>query len=274
MERAEIGGSAGLNPVSEFSDPAGKYRLVSQGAFPAVEVHVSQEDGVHVELGGMLTMSEHVRMGLAGGGGTCCDKITRACCAGEMPWVSTFHGTGAPSTSPATVLVAPGMPGEFCLLHVDCPEERRSEGTGSWRVSPGAFLASDPMVQVGTQVQSCGKICCGEPPVLLQAYGVGRIVCNAYGAVMRYDLGEGERKTFDNGMLVAWSGDMEYSLECASPSWITSCISGEGMVCKFIGPGTVYVHTRAVGGLASAIARFLPTQISPPKGGGEAGGGG
>jgi len=115
-------------------------------------------------------------------------------------------------------------------------------------------------------MQSFGKICCGEPPVMLQAYGVGRIVCNAYGAMMHYDLGEGERKTFDNGMLVAWSGDMECSLEDASPSWITSCISGEGMVCKFMGPGTAYVHTRTVGSLASAIAKFLPTQMPKGKG--------
>ena len=80
--------------------------------------------------------------------------------------------------------------------------------------------------------------------------------------------------TFDNGMLVAWSGDMEYSIECASPSRITSCFSGEGMVCKFMGPGTVYVHMHTVGSLASAIAKFLPMQMPKGEGGGEGGGGG
>ena len=190
----------------------------------------------------------------------------RFCCAGYSRGVPPSPGGGAGAGGGlGSVLVAPGMPGEFCLLHVDCPEEERASGRGAWRISPGAFLCADPDVQVGTQIQSLGKICCGEPPVLLQAYGQGSIVCNAYGAVMRYDLGEGERKTFDNGMLVAWSGDMEFSLECASPSLITSCISGEGMVCKFVGPGTVYAHTRMVDSMANAIARFLPIKVGPPS---------
>jgi uncharacterized protein (AIM24 family) len=46
----------------------------------------------------------------------------------------------------------------------------------------------------------------------------------------------------DNGHLVAWSCD--YKIEKAGGGGMTSLKTGEGLVCRFTGPGTVYVQTR------------------------------
>lgn len=50
----------------------------------------------------------------------------------------------------------------------------------------------------------------------------------------------------DNGHLVAWNA--KYVMErAASGGIISGFSSGEGLVCKFTGPGTVYLQTRNPG---------------------------
>lgn len=46
----------------------------------------------------------------------------------------------------------------------------------------------------------------------------------------------------DNGHLVAWNCD--YKIEKAGGGAMTSMKTGEGLVCRFMGPGTVFVQTR------------------------------
>lgn len=47
----------------------------------------------------------------------------------------------------------------------------------------------------------------------------------------------------DNGHLVAWN--CKYALERVSSGGVISNLSaGEGLVCKFTGPGTIFIQTR------------------------------
>lgn len=56
-------------------------------------------------------------------------------------------------------------------------------------------------------------------------------------------LQEGEKYLIDNGHLVAWN--CKYVMErVASGGIISGIASGEGLVCKFSGPGTVFLQTR------------------------------
>lgn len=60
---------------------------------------------------------------------------------------------------------------------------------------------------------------------------------------MSSQLVEGEKYIIDNGHLVAWN--CKYVVErVASGGIISGLSSGEGLVCKFIGPGRVYMQTR------------------------------
>ena len=56
-------------------------------------------------------------------------------------------------------------------------------------------------------------------------------------------LMDGEKYIVDNGHLVAWN--TKYVLErVASGGLMSGMASGEGLVCKFTGPGTVFIQTR------------------------------
>eukprot|EP00405_Crypthecodinium_cohnii_P012521 CAMPEP_0206437322 /NCGR_PEP_ID=MMETSP0324_2-20121206/10976_1 /ASSEMBLY_ACC=CAM_ASM_000836 /TAXON_ID=2866 /ORGANISM="Crypthecodinium cohnii, Strain Seligo" /LENGTH=197 /DNA_ID=CAMNT_0053904589 /DNA_START=17 /DNA_END=608 /DNA_ORIENTATION=+ len=63
------------------------------------------------------------------------------------------------------------------------------------------------------------------------------------GSCIRYDLGPGESRHVDNGHLVAWTETVKYSLGLASVSLMNSLGSGEGLMCSFMGPGTVWIRT-------------------------------
>lgn len=59
----------------------------------------------------------------------------------------------------------------------------------------------------------------------------------------RQKLVDGEKYIVDNGHLVAWN--TKYVLErVASGGIISNLASAEGLVCKFTGPGTVFIQTR------------------------------
>lgn len=56
-------------------------------------------------------------------------------------------------------------------------------------------------------------------------------------------LVDGEKYIVDNGHLVAWN--TKYVLErVASGGIISNMASAEGLVCKFTGPGTIFIQTR------------------------------
>lgn len=66
-------------------------------------------------------------------------------------------------------------------------------------------------------------------------------------------------RKIDNGFLVAWHGDMNYTIAKAGKSLVSSFLSGEGLVTSFTGPGTVYIQTRAIQALAGALRPYLPS---------------
>lgn len=55
-------------------------------------------------------------------------------------------------------------------------------------------------------------------------------------------LQQGEQHIVDNGHLVAWNCD--YTIERAGGGSMTSMKTGEGLVCRFSGPGVIYIQTR------------------------------
>ena len=59
----------------------------------------------------------------------------------------------------------------------------------------------------------------------------------------KQQLVDGEKYIVDNGHLVAWN--TKYIMErVASGGIISGFASAEGLVCKFTGPGTVFIQTR------------------------------
>lgn len=107
------------------------------------------------------------------------------------------------------------------------------------------FLASTEGIEIDTKVQNLVQgIFSKEGFFILKARGKGILFLSSYGAIHPITLEVGEEIIIDNGHLVAWTEDMYYNIEKASNGWVNSIMSGECLVCRFKGPGTILIQTR------------------------------
>jgi uncharacterized protein (TIGR00266 family) len=120
-------------------------------------------------------------------------------------------------------------------------------------------LAGSEGVEVNAKMQNLMKgLFSGEGFFILKVQGRGTVAISSFGAVHEINLAPGENITIDNQHLVAWPSTTNYTITKASKGWISSVTSGEGLVCKFTGPGKVYIQTRNAGSFASWLRPFIP----------------
>ena len=129
------------------------------------------------------------------------------------------------------------------------------DGTNDLIVQKDGYLASEKSVDVSTKTQNLAQgLFSGEGFFILKVSGRGTVFLNSYGSIHEIDLQEGQEYIVDNQHLVAWTSNTNYKIEKASSSgWISSLTSGEGFVCRFRGPGKVYIQTRNPRSFASWI---------------------
>ena len=158
-------------------------------------------------------------------------------------------------TGPGELLLAPSMLGDIIALHVDEPKE--------WKIGRDALLGYTAGIEHKHQSQGLSKgMFSGEGFFIYKITGSGILWMQSFGAIIRKDvsrscpviqkrgvfltpakLEEGVSYFVDNGHLVAW--DCKYKIErVASGGIVSGVTSGEGLACRFTGPGTIYLQTR------------------------------
>lgn len=146
---------------------------------------------------------------------------------------------------PGELILAPPMMADVMPLHVS--------GGVEWVVGESCFLGSTPGIQKSTKMQGLGKaIFSGEGLFVTRVSGNGVAFIMSLGAIHSIELQPGQEYIIDNEHLVAWSASMSYKTELIG-SFMTSMVSSEGKVCRFTGPGTVYMQTRNPTSLAAYI---------------------
>ncbi|OQD78832.1 hypothetical protein PENANT_c077G00626 [Penicillium antarcticum] len=148
-------------------------------------------------------------------------------------------------TGPGELLLAPSVLGDLIVLRMD--------GTQTWKIGRDAFVACTSGVKHEYKAQSLSKaIFSGEGLFIYKIEGTGLLWMQSFGAIIKKDLVEGEKYYIDNGHLVAWN--CKYKIErVASGGIISGYGTGEGLACKFEGPGTVYLQTRNLNAFATQM---------------------
>ncbi|MCA1639976.1 MAG: TIGR00266 family protein, partial [Acidobacteria bacterium] len=130
-------------------------------------------------------------------------------------------------------------------------------------VQSSSYLAGDTSLQVDTRFGGAKSWIGGEGLFLLQVNGTGLLLVSSFGAIHRKSLHPGEQYVIDTGHLVAWEGQMQYSLRKAAKSgFFRSFLSGEGLVAEFMGPGEILIQTRNLRAFAGLLRPFFPSQGS------------
>eukprot|EP00039_Didymoeca_costata_P033467 m.42505 g.42505 ORF g.42505 m.42505 type:complete len:262 (+) comp9887_c0_seq2:266-1051(+) len=135
-------------------------------------------------------------------------------------------------------MVAPKQIGDVHVIEevADCP----------LLMSPGAFLAAGEHVNISSVTQNIvGAMFSGTGLFILEARGVGPVAFSGFGTIIRRDLEQGQEMIVDNGHILAWDATTRYNIELANRNSILSSVtSGEALVCRFTGPGSIWIQTR------------------------------
>lgn len=224
-----------------------KSEVLYPGAFPMARVALAAGESVKAESGAMVACSPTVDVESKMEGGLL-GALSRRVLSGEHFFFQTLRATrGA-----GEVLLAPTVPGDIILLELD--------GVTEYLVQKDGFLAGAEGITIESRMQSLARgLLGGEGFFILRIGGNGALILNSFGAVHRVELKPDEEYIVDNSHLVAWTATTTYNIEKASAGWIASFTSGEGFVCRFRGPGVVYIQSRNPSGFGAWIRQFIPT---------------
>lgn len=225
-----------------------EYRIIHEDAFPLIECKLRQGESIKAESDAMVSMAGTLDIrgsmdrNILGG-------LARRFLAGE----SFFFQTITASRGPGTVLLGHPAPGGIVDVTLD--------GTYNLRVQKDGFLAATPGIEIDTTIQNLAQgLFSREGFFVLNIRGRGTVFLSSFGAIHAINLEQGEEVIIDNGHLVAWPDYMHYRIEKASSNgWISSLVSGEGLVCRFTGPGVVLIQTRKPQAFSTWLRSMLPT---------------
>ena len=78
---------------------------------------------------------------------------------------------------------------------------------------------------------------------------------SSFGAIYPVEV-DGEY-IVDSGHIVAFNETLDFTITKAGKSWIHSFLSGEGLVCKFKGKGTVWCQSHNPGSFGASLTPSL-----------------
>ncbi|KAF2812074.1 DUF124-domain-containing protein [Mytilinidion resinicola] len=213
--------SATADDVGTFN--GGSYRISHRDTNTILTVQLAMGCPLVAKPGAMIAMSPTITLK-----GQIKFSMKKLLVGGEMS-TSTYTG-------PGELLLAPSAIGDITNIQLS--------GREQWSVGKDAFLAATQGVVKEYKSQGFGKaMFSGEGLFVYKISGQGIMWVTSFGAIIRKDLQENEKYIIDNGHLVAWN--CKYVLErVASGGIVSGLTSGEGLVCKFTGPGTVFMQTR------------------------------
>ncbi|RYX99330.1 TIGR00266 family protein [bacterium] len=222
-----------------------KSKVLYQGTNSVLRVDLEAKEKIKAESGAMVAMSSTLDIDGKMEGGFL-SGVTRMM-AGEKFFFQTINAV----RGPGHVMLAPTIPGDITLLELD--------GTVEYNVQKDGFLAGTEGIEVNAKMQNLFQgLFSGEGFFILKIKGTGTLALSSFGGIHEVVLGPGEQCIIDNAHLVAWPSTTQYTMEKASKGWISSFTSGEMLVCRFTGPGKVYIQTRNAQSFASWVKQFIP----------------
>lgn len=222
-----------------------KFDIIGGTAFPLVRFYLDAGESIKSESGAMVAMTRDLKLhGKADGG---IMKSVARMFSGEsffMQNITAEKGAG-------WVLLAPTIPGEVVPVEIRDGQELIVQKNG--------FFAGTPGIEVSTKVQSLAKgMFSGEGFFVVKISGKGTAFLSTYGSIYTVDIPKDEEILIDNGHLVAWDSTMKYEITKGASSWTSSVTAGEGLACRFYGPGRVMIQTRNPHALGAWLFPFLP----------------
>jgi uncharacterized protein (TIGR00266 family) len=198
------------------------------------------------EAGAMVAMSGGVKMETSMRGGLLA-AAKRKMLGGESLFQNTFHSTAAGQE----VLLAPAPEGD--LRH------RRLAAGETLFLQSGAYVAhAGDSMQLDTKWQGARSFFAGVGFFMLKLTGPGDVWFYSYGAIHEVQVGP-QGYACDTGHIVGFTQGLQYNITKFG-GYKGLFFSGEGLICRFTGTGTLYLQTRNAPALAAFLEPYRPVK--------------
>lgn len=204
-----------------------KFELLYGNTNKVLKINARAGEVYTVESGAMVSMSDTFNVKAKTGG---ISKTLGRMFSGESMFIQHFTATGD-----GELLLAPQFLGDIQAIDMT--------GTMNYRLGKSSFLASTDGIEVKTKSGGFNGMFSGEGLIQMEASGIGTLFISSYGAIHKREIAPGETYIVDSNHLVLWNSNLRYSTELMSGVF-ASLAGGEGLVCRFTGPGTVWIQTR------------------------------
>ena len=223
-----------------------QHKIDIKPEYAMLDVTLDPGEKLIAESGAMVGMDTHLDMKAQSRGGLL-KGLKRKVMGGESFFQTTFTAT----QQPGQVLIAPGSPG-------DIEEMVLAEGQ-NLMLQSSAFLACTEGVTLDTKWGGAKGFFSGTGMFLLKAAGPGIVWFSSFGAVRSIQI-EGEY-IVDTGHIVAFQETLNYSISKVG-GLKGLLFSGEGLVARFKGTGTLWIQTRNPSSFAAFLQPFRPVEKS------------
>ncbi len=215
-----------------------RYRIIGKPSYSLVEAYLDAGEEIVAEAGAMAYMKNVEMVTETGGVG---GAIKRSLLGGESFFLNRYRCMAGKGV----VGLAPNYPGDVELVEV----------SGTLYVQSGSFLAGAPTLNIDIKWGGAKAFFSGEGLFLLKISGTGWLFISSFGGLERIDL-QNDEITVDTGHIVAFTEGLEWSVGKAG-NLKSLFFSGEGLVARFRGTGSIWVQTRTTDGFLYWVASHL-----------------
>ncbi|RKZ84607.1 MAG: TIGR00266 family protein [Candidatus Parabeggiatoa sp. nov. 1] len=212
----------------------------------AAKVTLEPSEQLTAEAGAMIAMSGDIGITTTThkkeSGGIL--KAVKRMLAGESMFLNHFNA----SSQRGEIWLATTLPGDMMEHTLD---------NETLIVQGGSYVASEPDIEIDLGWQGFKSVFSGESIFWVRLVGTGKIIINSFGAIYPIEV-DGEY-IVDTGHIVAFNDTLDFTITKAGSSWINSFLSGEGLVCKFQGRGTVWCQSHK----SSSFGQTLTSTLKP-----------
>lgn len=219
--------------------------IIFSPEYAVARVTMRARETIIAEPGAMIAMTPNIEVKAQFASARVLSSLKRSLLGGESFFTTTFTAEGD-----AELLLGRGQPGD--ILCLDLNDE-------TVFVQSGGFIACTEGIKVDTAWGGARSFFGRMGLFLLKISGTGKLFVGAFGAFHTVDLEADQDFLIDNGHVVCFSDNTSFTID-KSGGFKTFLTSGEMLVCRFRGPGRVWLQTRNPGAFSDWIDRFRPVQ--------------
>lgn len=219
---------------------------IKGGAFPVVVCQMEKGEQMITESGSMVWQTPDFKMETTGGG---LGKMFAKAFAGE----SLFQNIYTAQRDGAMITFGSSFPGRILPLTIGPGQE--------FILQKRSFLAAESGVALDIHFNKKlgAGFFGGEGFIMQRLSGQGTAFAEIDGELMEYTLGPGEQLLVDTGNVAGFQVGVSMDIQQV-PGLKNKFLGGEGLFHTLLtGPGTVWLQTMPISGVAEALRAFLPS---------------